>query len=81
MAVQTPALKASRDIVVRRGGGREILDVPVLERLRQGSLRPGVTDQREQHSRVATLIKKKNQTQVNIFLLFYCFETGIASNL
>lgn len=55
-AVQTPALKANRDVVVRRGGGRKTLDVPVLERLREGSLRPGFTDQREQHSRVATLI-------------------------
>lgn len=77
MAVQTPALKASRDIVVRRGGGREILDVPVLERLRQGSLRPGVTDQREQHSRVATLIKKKIKHKLIYFYYFIVLRQAL----
>lgn len=76
-----PCSEGQQDIVVRRGGDRETLNMPVLGRLRQGSLRPGVTDHWEQHSKVTTLIKKKSQTQVNIFLLFYCFETGIASNL
>lgn len=71
-------LKANRDVVVRRGGGRKTLDVPVLERLREGSLRPGFTDQREQHSRVATLIKKKkSQTQVNIFYYFIVLRQAL----
>lgn len=59
MAVQTPALKANRDIVMRRRGGRETLNVPVLERLRQGSLRPAGATQQGCH---INLKKKKSNT-------------------